>query len=154
MLIAKRLLGIDYGMRRLGLALSDANQLIASALPLLQAEAKMEQTCVKLLLLVTELEKQYQCVIEGIIIGMPLMMNGRKGVIADEVNAFVQQLSQKTTIKILTWDERLTTVQAERSLREGHMSRKKRSKVVDGVSAVLILQNYLDFLYLQKINDL
>jgi putative holliday junction resolvase len=141
----KRLVGIDFGLSRLGLALSDERQIIATPLQTLQAQKKTEKTVEIILSFLTELKQKLACEIEEIIVGLPLMMNGRKGLLADEVNHFVDLLSQSTTIPIRTWDERLTTVQAERSLRESRMTRKRRSKVIDVVSAAIILQSYLDF---------
>jgi putative Holliday junction resolvase len=146
----KRLVGIDYGMSRLGLALSDERQIIATPFQTLQAEKKTEQTVSKLLAVLSELQQNLSCEIEEIIVGMPLMMSGRKGFLADEVKNFVDFLSQATTIPVKTWDERLTTVQAERSLRESNMTRKKRTKFVDIVSAAIILQSYLDLKQLQQ----
>ena len=140
----KRLIGVDYGMSRLGLALSDERQIIATPFQTLQADKKAEQTVAKFIAVLTELQRTHKCEIEEIIVGMPLMMSGRTGFLADEVKHFVELLSQATSIPIRTWDERLTTVQAERSLRESQMTRKKRSKVVDVVSAAIILQSYLD----------
>jgi putative Holliday junction resolvase len=140
----KRLVGIDYGMSRLGLALSDERQIIATPFQTVQAEKKSEQTIAKILAVLTKLQETYACEIEEIVVGMPFMMSGRKGFLADEVKHFVDLLSQSTPIPIRLWDERLSTVQAERSLRESQMTRKKRSKVVDIVSAAIILQSYLD----------
>lgn len=83
--------------------------------------------------------------IEGIVIGMPLMMSGKKGLMADEVNVFIQHLQEALPdIPIVTWDERLSSVQAERAMREANISRKNRTKHVDCLSAVIILQSYLD----------
>jgi putative Holliday junction resolvase len=144
----KRLVGIDFGMSRLGLALSDERQIIATPFQTLQAEKKTEQTIAKILTVLTQIEQSYACEIEEIIVGLPLMMSGRTGFQADEVKHFVQLLSQATSIPVQTWDERLSTVQAERSLRESQMTRKKRSKVVDIVSAAIILQSYLDHKHL------
>lgn len=140
----KRLVGIDFGMTRLGLALSDERQIIASPFRTIQAEKKTEQTATKIVAVLLEIQAIYQCEIEEIVIGMPLMMSGKKGLIADEVKNFVDILSQATAIPLKLWDERLTTVQAERSLRESSLTRKRRSKVVDIVSAAIILQCYLD----------
>lgn len=147
---AKRLVGIDFGMSRIGLALSDERQIIATPFQTLKAEKKTDLTIIKLLTLLNELQKTHSCEIEEIIVGLPLMMSGRNGFLADEVKHFVDLLSKSTSIPIRTWDERLTTVQAERSLRESQMSRKKRSQVVDVVSAIIILQSYLDHKYLKK----
>lgn len=140
----RRILGIDFGMSRIGLALSDERQIIASPYQTLRSEKKGEATVLKLIALIGDIEKQWGCCIEEIIIGLPLMMNGKTGFLADEVKHFTALLAQSTLIPIKTWDERLTTVQAERSLRESQMTRKKRAKVVDIVSAAIILQSYLD----------
>jgi putative holliday junction resolvase len=74
-----------------------------------------------------------------------LLMSGKMGLLADEVTHFVELLKSATSLPVVTWDERLTSVQADRSLREGNFTRKKRSQKVDSVAAVIILQNYLDF---------
>lgn len=139
-----RTLAIDYGMARIGIAISDEQKIIASPLMTLAAESKSEWTITKLVQQLKKHEEEYRYTIDVIVIGMPFLMNGRKGLLADEVTHFVEMLKQAVAIPIVTWDERLTTVQAERSLREGSMSRKARSKVVDTVAAVIILQNYLD----------
>lgn len=140
----KRILGIDYGLSRLGLALSDERQIIASPLETFKAEKKAEETVKKLLLRLQEIEKVKECTIEEIIVGLPLMMSGKTGFLADEVKHFVSLLQKSTSIPVRTWDERLTTVQAERSLLESDLTRKRRAKVVDIVSASIILQSYLD----------
>lgn len=139
-----RILGIDFGLKRLGLALSDERKILATPLMTFSAERKSEQTISKLVDLVKSFPNTHQCEIEEIVVGLPLMMNGTSGFLADEVKHFVDLLQQAISIPIRTWDERLSTVQAERSLREYQLSRKKRSKVIDQVSAVIILQNYLD----------
>lgn len=143
-MLPKKLLGIDYGMKRIGLALSDERQIFASPLKTFEAAPKMDETALKLLEFIASIEKETRCQIEEIVIGLPLMMSGKKGLIADEVELFAAKLKETSPIPIIIWDERLTTVQAERSLRETDMSRKKRSKVVDIVSAAIILQSYLD----------
>lgn len=142
----KRTLGIDFGIARLGLAISDERKVIASPLITFQAEHRTEYTVKKLLEALDKLQETNNYEIDLIVVGLPLMMSGKMGVIADEVKHFVSLLSQATTIPIITWDERLTTVQAERSLRESNLTRKRRSKVVDIVSAAIILQCYLDSL--------
>lgn len=144
----KRIIGIDFGLSRLGLALSDENKIIASPLTIFTAEKRSEQTIQKFLTLLSEIEQNHKCEIETIVIGMPYMMSGKTGFLADEVQHFIDLLAQATSIPIKTWDERLSTVQAERSLREGHLTRKQRSKIVDRISAAIILQSYLDRLHL------
>lgn len=139
-----RILGIDYGLARLGLAISDESKILASPLPTLSAAKKTEETVKRLVQELERIERERESTIQSIVIGLPLMMSGKTGFIADEVKHFATLLEQAVTIPIILWDERLTTVQAERSLREANLSRKKRSKVVDTVAAVIILQNYLD----------
>lgn len=146
----KRLVGIDFGMARFGVAISDEMQIIATPYQTMTAEKKVGLTVAKLVALLNHLQETFKCEIEEIIVGLPLMMSGRTGFQADEVKHFVQLLAQATPIPVRTWDERLTTVQADRSLRESQMTRKKRSKVVDIVSAAIILQSYLDLKGINK----
>lgn len=142
---ASRIIGIDYGMARIGIAVSDQSKIIAISLKTMQAEKKAEATARKL---VDELQKhaaEYGYSIEEIVIGMPLMMSGKRGMLADEVEHFVTLLKKLVPeTPITTWDERLSSVQADRSLREGNFSRKRRSKMVDTVAATIILQSFLD----------
>ena len=77
---------------------------------------------------------------------MPFMMSGKAGFQADEVAHFISLLKSYTDIPILSWDERLTTSMAERSLKESSLNRKRRAQVVDSIAAILILQSYLDHL--------
>ena len=139
-----RILGIDFGLKRFGLAISNELNFLATPVKTLQVEKKLEKTVSIFLEEYENLKKQYECDIEEIIIGLPLLLSGNKGLIADEVLHFVSLLKEQLSIPIKTWDERLTSKQAERSLKEGKMSRKKRTKVIDTVAAVLILQSYLD----------
>lgn len=144
----KRIVGIDWGVKRIGVALSDESRMIATPLPTLLGEKKAADTAKKVLdaLLAHAKEGRYE--IEKIVIGMPFMLSGKKGLLADEVTHFADLLKTHTEIPIVLWDERLTTSMAEKSLKESSLSRKRRSKVVDSVAAILILQSYLDFLAL------
>lgn len=141
---ASRIIGIDYGVARFGIAISDETKIIAMPLMTITAESKSEKTAVKILAQLKAASDLNKYDIAEIVIGLPLMMSGKFGMQADDVTHFVNLLKTMTNIPIFTWDERLTTVQAEKSMREGNMSRKKRSKVVDKVAAVIILQSYLD----------
>jgi putative Holliday junction resolvase len=141
---ATRIIGIDFGMARMGIANSDEQKIIAMPLITLQADRKTEKTVQKLMEYLEKDQLQRNYAIEEIVIGLPLLMSGKVGMLADEVKHFIEVLKTATTIPITTWDERLTTVIAERSLREGSFTRKKRAKHVDTVAAVVILQNYLD----------
>lgn len=148
--VATRVVGIDYGMVRIGIAISDETHLIALPKKTLLAEKKSELTAKKILVEIDHYMKEYNCTIDTIVIGFPLMMSGKKGSLADDVSHLISLLNEKSTIPIVTWDERLTSVQAERSLRESGMTRKSRTKHVDAVAAVIILQNYLDSRHIQK----
>lgn len=139
-----RIIGIDYGLARIGIALSDEMKIIASPRATIPCQKKIEETAKTLLEEMDRIKKDKDCDIEEIVIGIPLRMNGQVGVQADEVKALAAVLESLVKTPITLWDERLTTVQAERSLREGKMSRKKRTKFVDNVAAALILQSYLD----------
>ncbi|MCE5318009.1 MAG: Holliday junction resolvase RuvX [Parachlamydia sp.] len=141
---AKRVIGIDYGMARLGLSYSDESKLIAMPWMVLGAEKKTEKTVAKFLRELERNQKEKAYEAEAIVVGMPLLMSGKVGFLADEVKHFIEFLKQATTIPIVSWDERLTSVQAERALRESSLTRKRRAQYVDTVAAVIILQNYLD----------
>jgi putative holliday junction resolvase len=139
-----RILGVDYGLRRIGLAISDERKIIALPLPMMEAEKRLEMTAKKLVDKVATIEKEYRCSVMAIVLGLPLMMSGKSGLIADEVKHFVSLLEKMSPIPIKLWDERLSSAQAEKALRQTDLTRKRRSKMVDTVSAVIILQSYLD----------
>lgn len=135
----KRIASIDYGLKRIGLAISDENQIIATSLGVIEAGKSSGETIRKLL----EALKGYE--LEKILIGYPVHLNGKVGFLADEVKHFISLLEKEVDYPIVLIDERLSTIQAERSLREGGMNRKKRAKVVDAVSAVILLQGHLGY---------
>lgn len=146
-----RLVGIDYGLARLGVSLSDPSLTIASPLMILPAAKKSAMTAKALSAELLAHAKEHRYRIAGIVMGYPLMMSGKQGMLADEVKAFVELLRPLLIdVEIVLWDERLTSVQAERSLRETTLTRKRRAKVIDSVAATLILQNYLDHLNHKK----
>lgn len=142
-----RIVGVDYGMARIGVSLSDESKILASPCQTISATKKSEENIRLFLQLLEEIRQEKNCEIEKIVIGMPLMMSGKMSMLGDEVKHFVSLLEQQIEIPIVTWDERLTSVQADRSMREGGFSRKKRAKNVDRVAAVIILQNYLDSIF-------
>ncbi|MCH9626072.1 MAG: putative pre-16S rRNA nuclease [Chlamydiales bacterium] len=133
----KRIASLDYGKKRIGVALSDENQIIASSLGVIQAGKNHAETIQRIL----DLLKPY--LLEQIVVGNPIHLNGSVGEIAEEVKVFIALLQQQTELEITLVDERLTSIQAERALIEGGMRRKKRAKVIDAVAAVLILQTFL-----------
>jgi putative holliday junction resolvase len=147
---ATRIIGIDYGLARIGLAVSDESKTIALPLATVTCEKKTEDTAKKLLLQIENHQKQQNYEVSEIVIGLPLMMSGKTGFLADEAKYFAELLRKFVPCSIVTWDERLTSVQAERSMREGNMTRKKRAQTVDNVAARIILQNYLDHLKLRN----
>lgn len=133
-----RILGLDVGEKRIGVAISDPLGWTAQGLTTIQrSNSELED-----IETVLEIVKKYQ--VTSIVVGLPRNMNGTYGPQTEYIKNFAEKLAQKTQVKIDFWDERLTTVAAERALLEADLSRKRRKKVVDKVAAVVILQNYLD----------
>ncbi len=132
-----RILSLDVGDVRIGTAVSDPSKIIARGLSAItRADIKSDVEAVK------HLVDQHE--VGEIVVGLPIMMNGEIGIQAQKVLDFIKSLRAEIKIPIVEWDERLTTVAANRTLIEANMSRKKRKKVVDKVAATLILQGYLD----------
>lgn len=134
-----RILGLDVGTKTIGVAVSDEMGWTG------QGIGTIRRTNIRADL--AELDEYLQqYAVEKIVVGVPRNMNGSIGRAAEQVYFFIEQLREKFPIPIDTWDERLSTVAAERVLLEADMSRGKRKKVVDKLAAVLILQGYLDYL--------
>lgn len=131
-----RVLGIDFGMKRIGLARSDPMKMIASPLKTIQAGKTLGDTAD---LVIKELAE-----VELIILGLPLLLSGKDSDTTKMVRTFATLLEEKSGLPLILWDERLTSKQVEKLMIEGNVSRKKRSAYVDTMSATLILQNYLD----------
>jgi putative Holliday junction resolvase len=131
-----RVLGIDFGEKRLGLALSDESRTLAS--PLAVYERKDLQSDLRFL---SDLILRYQ--ITEIVLGLPLNMDGSLGPKAQQVLEFKRALEESLKLPVHTFDERFTTAEAERALLEANMSRRKRKAKRDALAAVLILQGYL-----------
>lgn len=132
-----RLIGIDGGTKTLGLALSDVTRTIASALETIR-RTKFKQDVEKLFAHATEHQ------ITGFVLGLPANLDGTEGPRAQATRAFARNLNKLTPIPILLWDERLSTVAAERTLLEADTSRKRRAQVIDKLAATIILQGALD----------
>jgi putative holliday junction resolvase len=132
-----RLIGIDVGTKTLGLALSDTTRSIASALVTLR-RTRLGEDLTRLL----EVAAQHGA--GGFVAGLPLNLDGSAGPRVQSTRAFVRNLAKATPLPVVYWDERLSTVAAERMLIEADMSRKRRAEVVDKVAATLILQGALD----------
>jgi putative Holliday junction resolvase len=132
-----RVLGLDVGDVLIGVAVSDPSKTIAQGLTsVTRAALKADVDAVK------SLVNQYEA--EEIVVGLPKMMDGEIGIQAQKVLNFVESLQTEIEVPVVLWDERLTTVAANKLLIEANVSRRKRKKVVDKVAATLILQGYLD----------
>jgi len=132
-----RVLAIDHGSKRMGIALSDETATIAQPLEFIPAEP-FADFLARLKQLITE--KQ----VDQILIGMPRNMDGSYGPAALKVQEFVAVLKETIAIPIKTWDERLTSAQANRMLIQAEMRRDKRKQRVDAAAAAILLQSYLD----------
>ena len=132
-----RILALDHGTRRIGVAVSDELKMIASPLEYIPADP-MEKVIERLQTLIREKE------VELILIGMPRNMDGTYGPAAEKVNAFIAALQPHITAPVKTWDERLTSVMANRALIQGNVRRDQRKQKVDKMAAAILLQSYLD----------
>ena len=133
----RRHLGLDVGDRRIGVALSDETGTLASALTTLRRVGPSRDAAA-----VAELAARHG--VAGVVVGLPLNMDGTRGPQADKVLAFVDALRARLGVPVVPQDERLTTVEAEERLREAGLGWKERKRVVDQAAAAVILQEYLD----------
>jgi len=132
-----RILGIDVGERTLGLALSDPEGILASALQTIRRTSESKDL------------ETLAAVIAGrevgeMVVGLPLNMNGTRGPQADKALAFAEVLRQRFHLPVHLWDERLSTVAAERAMLEADLSRRKRKRAIDRVAAAFFLQGFLE----------
>ena len=132
-----KLLGLDYGDRRIGVAVSDVFGWTAQGIEVIQRREDDSH-----LHRIVELAKLNEA--EELVVGLPKNMNGTIGPRGELCIEFAESLRERLGLPVHLWDERLTTVSAERTLLEADVSRKKRKQVVDKIAAGLILQNYLD----------
>ncbi|NGX56027.1 MAG: putative pre-16S rRNA nuclease [Candidatus Anoxychlamydiales bacterium] len=136
-----RILSIDYGKKRIGLAITDNSKIIAYPLKVILAKDDLKKTAMFLL----EEINEYINEIDTILIGLPLMLSGREGAMAIEIKEFASVLKELTNKKIELIDERLTSAQAEKDLKNTFkLNRKKRAEKSDTMSATIILKHYLD----------
>ena len=133
-----RVMGLDYGEARTGVAISDLLGITAQGLESI-AHGNNEKM---LLNRIGEIITEYQ--IEKIVIGYPLNMNATKGPRAEKTDKFIEKLKNRFKIEVVKMDERLTTVSAHRTMTELSVSKDKKKKIVDTISAQYILQMYLD----------
>jgi putative Holliday junction resolvase len=132
-----RILALDHGTKRIGVAVSDELKMIAQPLEFIPAEPPAH-ALQRLQAILTEKPA------ELIVVGMPRNMDGTYGPAAEKVRAFVEQLKQNISVPIRTWDERLTSAQANRVLVQGNVRRDQRKEKVDAIAAAILLQSYLD----------
>jgi len=132
-----RILGLDYGRRRIGLSISDESACLASPLPFYKRVYLRKD-----LYALAKIAKEQNAA--ALVIGLPLNMDGSKGEMAQEVEAFARELQAIVKRPVELYDERLSSSEAERVLLEGNVNRQKRKQLRDGLAATVILQGFLD----------
>lgn len=137
-----RIMGLDYGTKTVGVAVSDPLGITAQAVETItrKEENKLRKTCARIEALIAEYG------VERIVLGFPKHMNNDIGERAEKALEFRDILARRTGLEVVMWDERLTTVSAERTLMESGVRRENRKKHIDQIAAVFILQGYLDML--------
>ena len=138
-----RIMALDVGSRTIGIACSDALLMTAQGIETIR-RTSLENDFNRLRELISEYE------VHELVVGMPKNMNGTKGERAEKTEEFVEKMKAVIDLPVTFWDERLSTVMAERQLIAADVSRKKRKGVIDKMAAVIILQGYLDRLQFSK----
>lgn len=135
-----RILGLDYGSKTVGVAVSDPLLITAQGVEIIrrESEGKIRKTYQR----IEELCKEYE--VEKIILGNPKNMNGTEGDRVEKTKEFADAVSRRTGLPVILWDERLTTVSADKVMIESKIRRENRKEFVDEIAAMLILQNYLE----------
>lgn len=135
-----RIIGLDYGTKTVGVAVSDELMLTAQPYETIERKSpgKLRQTLAEIERVITE----YNC--ERIVLGYPKNMNNTEGERVRATEEFKESLERRTGLEVVLWDERLTTVEAERILMESGVRRENRKQYIDKMAAAVILQNYLD----------
>lgn len=137
-----RILGLDYGTKTVGVAISDPLGFTAQGIEIIRrdSEAKIRKTLQR----IEELINEYE--VESIVLGYPKNMNGTDGERAQKTLEFKETLERRTGIPVVMWDERLTTVSADKVMMESGIRRENRKEFVDEIAAMFILENYLESL--------
>ena len=135
-----RIMGLDFGSRTVGVAISDSLLLTAQGVEIIRRkeENKLRQTLARIEELIVENE------VEEIVLGLPKNMNDTEGVRVELTKEFKEKLERRTGLPVVFWDERLTTVAADKAMMEAGIRRENRKDYVDMIAATLILQGYLD----------
>lgn len=132
-----RILALDVGDKRIGVAISDPSQLLARSLKVIQRGSRQEDFAA-----VARLVEEYE--VERVVVGYPRSLDGTVGEQADKVERYAAGLAKAMDVPLVLWDERFSTVSAEKLMREAGSRGKKRREWVDAVAAAVILQDYLD----------
>lgn len=135
-----RIMGLDFGSKTVGVAVSDSLLITAQGVEIIRRkeENKLRQTLARIEALIVEYE------VEEIVLGLPKNMNATEGVRAELTKEFKEKLERRTGLPVVLWDERLTTVAADKAMMEAGIRRENRKDYVDMIAATLILQGYLD----------
>lgn len=141
-----RIMGLDFGSKTVGVAVSDSLLLTAQGVEIIRRkeENKLRQTLARIEELIVEYE------VEEIVLGNPKNMNATEGIRVELTNEFKEKLERRTGLPVVMWDERLTTVAADKAMMEAGIRREHRKDYVDMIAATLILQGYLDYKSMQK----
>lgn len=139
----RKILALDIGLKRTGVAISDESLTFSFAREVVDSTDK-KRWANALAALIEEEE------VAKVVVGLPLNHHGEMGPDAQRIRSFILLLTAKVSVPVIEWDERFTTVQAERTLLEADLSRQKRKQVIDKVAAQIILQSYLDSLRFQN----
>ena len=142
-----RILALDYGSKRIGVALCDELGITAQGLATITRKSRARD-----IEKISGFVEEYN--VEKIVIGYPVRLDGTEGIQCEKVSKFAGILGSHLSIPIIKWDESLSTKEAETILIEADMRRKKRKKVIDKLAAAIILQGYLDSLDLKRAKDL
>ena len=142
--IRQRILGVDFGRVRIGIAVSDELGLLAHPVKTIPASRDAVKQ-------IGEIAREKD--VERVVVGLPRQMNGSMGEAAAEALAFAEKLRELLPCEVVTWDERLTTIAANRVLRDGGKKTRDSRKIVDQVAAQMILQGYLDGLGIARDRD-
>lgn len=135
-----RIMGLDFGSKTVGVAISDSLLITAQGVEIIRRkeENKLRQTLARIEQLIVENE------VEEIVLGLPRHMNGSEGERVEKTNEFKDKLMRRTGLPVFMWDERLTTVAADEIMMEAGIRRENRKEYVDMIAAQIILQEYLD----------
>ena len=141
-----RILGLDFGSKTVGVAVSDPLLLTAQGVEIVRRQSpnKLRQTLARIEAIIKEYE------VDRIVLGYPKNMNNTEGERCEKTKEFKEMLERRTGLSVILWDERLTTVSADNYMMESGIRRENRKKYVDEIAAVFILQGYLDYLKLHK----